>query len=566
VAVPARLQRLRPVWLLAAGLGLGAALILFETRGHSLLFDEWSFYADYRGHGPSVLLNPFGGNLELIPILLYKAVFATAGPSAVVLRVILVALDVICASLLFVLLRSRVGDWLALGPALLMMVFGAAADVVAATLGIAILLSCAFGLGALVALERGTRRGDAVACCLLIGAVASNSAGLPFLAGAAVDVFFIRPRERRRRSWLVAVPLALYVIWRLWALHLHPLGPLAAHPTDITLSNIGSLPSSMATSFAAAAAAVTGLFRSPGLQGAGFNATLGPPLAVAMAVLAVLRVRLGPPIDRRIAVFVAMPLVYWALIALVVADRTPTTSRYQYAGAIFLFLACAELARGLRITPRATAVVIGAFALAALPNIVNLHDGARFLRYNSELDRAQLAAIEIARDRVPFDLLVEPVGGSLLPGSSTAFSGGRVPTTDAVITAGRYLHAAADLGSPAYDAGELSRAPEAAREAADHELAAALGLALVATAAAPCATPAAGEMEVPRGGLEVRAGPGAAVAIQLKRFGEAYSVDLGTVPAASARLLVVPSDRSPVPWRVQLGGNEAAKACPVGSR
>jgi hypothetical protein len=566
LAVPARLRRLRPVWLLAAALTIGAALVLFETRGHSLLFDEWSFFADYRGHGASVLLNPFGGNLELLPLLIYKAVFAVVGPSAVALRLILVALDVTCAVLLFVLLRTRVGDWIALAGAVLVMVLGAAADVVAASLGIAILLSCACGLGALVALETGTRRGDRLACLLLAAAVASNSAGLPFLAGAAVEVLFVRPGERRQRLWVFALPLALYLLWRLWALHLEPLGPLAAHPTEITLANIGSLPSSIATSAAAAATTVTGLFRSPGAQDAGFSTKLGPPLAVALVVLAWLRVRFGPPVGRRIAVFLAMPIVYWALIALVVSDRVPTTSRYQYAGAIFLLLACAELARGIRISPPATAAVVAGLALAAMPNLVNLHDTASFLRYNGELNRAQLAAIEIARDTVPYDLLVEPIGGRLLPGSATAFTGGREPTTDAVIASGRYLRAADDFGSAAYGSGELSAAPPDARAAADRELVAALGLTVAPAPAALCKAPAEEELVLPAGGVELRAGPLAPLTVALRRFGDGYAIDLGAVPPGETRLLAIPQDRSPVPWRAQLGGAAGAVVCPVSAR
>ena len=57
----------QPSRLLVAAMSLGAVFLLWETRGQALLYDEWSFFADYRGHSLSILLNPFGDNIELIP-------------------------------------------------------------------------------------------------------------------------------------------------------------------------------------------------------------------------------------------------------------------------------------------------------------------------------------------------------------------------------------------------------------------------------------------------------------------------------------------------------------------
>ncbi len=565
-----------PTRLLGVAMAACAAFLLWETRGHLLLYDEWSFFADYRGHGPEVLLNPFGDNLELLPILAYKAVFELFGPEPLALRLLLVGLDLTTAALIFVLVRDRVGPWIALAVAVLVMLLGAAADVVAATLGLAIMSAVTCGLGALVALERRSVWGDRAACALLTAALASNSVGLPFLAGAAVDVLFVRREQWRRRLWIVAVPAVLYAAWRLWSFQLDPLGPLAAHPTEITLSNIGTLPGSIAESLAAAAVTITGLFRDPGDPGPNFSTALGPAAVLGLAALAAMRVRFGPPLDRRILVLVAMPLVYWVLIGLVVSDRLPSLPRYQVAGGIFLLLLLAELGRGVRFSPRATAVVVAALAVAALPNVINLHDSSKFLRYNGQLNRAELFAIELAAESSsppPEGLLIEPIGGVYDPASPSLLGPAGVPdvTTDAVISAGRYLRAAEDFGSAAYSEEELLESPAGAREAADRELGAAytpMFAPIAQAGAASCRRlPAGDETEIellPGGGIALRSGQGDQVSGALRRFGDAFAIELGPAPAGTASELAMPADASSVPWALRLEHAQPVTVCDLG--
>jgi hypothetical protein len=57
--------------------------------------------------------------------------------------------------------------------------------------------SLAFGLGALLMLERGDRRGDLSACVLLSIGMTFSSLELPFIAAALVDVL-LRPERLRR--------------------------------------------------------------------------------------------------------------------------------------------------------------------------------------------------------------------------------------------------------------------------------------------------------------------------------------------------------------------------------
>ena len=71
----------------------------------------------------------------------------------------------------------------------------------------------ACGIGALLALERGDRRGDLICCALLVLALTFQTLGLVFVAAAAVAIAW--DRELRSRAWVVLLPAALYVLWYL---------------------------------------------------------------------------------------------------------------------------------------------------------------------------------------------------------------------------------------------------------------------------------------------------------------------------------------------------------------
>jgi hypothetical protein len=136
------------------------------------------------------LFAPNNGSLVAVPLLVYRAVFVWFGPDITVLRVILVLLELLCAALFFVLVRPRVGDWIALGATTLLLFLGSGWLLVT-TVGITLYLAVAFGLAALIALERGGRGADVLACVLLVLALASYSAhyaqhsSLPFVADEA---------------------------------------------------------------------------------------------------------------------------------------------------------------------------------------------------------------------------------------------------------------------------------------------------------------------------------------------------------------------------------------------
>src|SRR5262249_17352508 len=134
------------------------------------------------------------------------------------------------------------------------------------------LISLSCGIGMLLALDRGDRPGDVLACVLLLISVCSTGIGLPFLVGAGFELLW--RRERRRRIWVVAIPLLVYVIW---ALAYQP-DPLAGH-------SFVAAPGFSAAAAAGALAALTGLAGDTVRTGGSSALTWGTPLAVAGAVL-----------------------------------------------------------------------------------------------------------------------------------------------------------------------------------------------------------------------------------------------------------------------------------------
>ena len=115
---------------------------------------------------------------------------------------------------LFIHLRRRVGDELALLGTTLVLFLGASWIDLLWSFQVAFSGSIAAGLGALLALERDEQRSDAVACGLLVIAVAFSELGVSFALAALVSVA-LGPRPRRNRLYVALVPLALYAIWFL---------------------------------------------------------------------------------------------------------------------------------------------------------------------------------------------------------------------------------------------------------------------------------------------------------------------------------------------------------------
>ena len=153
-------------------------------------------------------------HLILSLVLAYKAIQATLGMDSI-LPYAAAAIVSFLASvlLLFVYLSRRVGEWAALAAVLPVLVMGTAYQDLLTTFQICYFGSMALGLGALLAIESADRRGDLIACALLVASLAFSEIALAFAAGVLVAI--VLQHGPLRRAWTVAVPFVVYAVWYL---------------------------------------------------------------------------------------------------------------------------------------------------------------------------------------------------------------------------------------------------------------------------------------------------------------------------------------------------------------
>ena len=319
--------------------------------------------------------------------------------------------------------------------------------------------SVACGLAALMCLERQSRSWDIAATALLVAGLLFSDAGIPFVAGAAVEVA-LSPR-RAQRGFVPVIPTVLWGLWYLGWGH-------TAH-TFVSFDNVAHLPSYVLDGLSSSLSVYLGL---SGPIGATDSPALawGRPLLVLAVGLAIWRIlRIWRPPDRLWTVL-AILLGYWSLTALNASPfGLPTVGRYQYLGCLGLALLAAELGRGARIGRWATIGILAVAASAGLSNYTGLRDAANGLAVIAQKTRGGLGALELARDRVDPDLQLT------LQNSNVDYLG--------LVDARSYLSAVDAYGSPAYSPSELADAPEVSRVAADRVSGAALGIHLAAAGA-----------------------------------------------------------------------------------
>jgi hypothetical protein len=535
------------LWALGATMALSAAVLLYAGRRLGFFYDEWSFVIGRYQSGVSTFLDPHNEHLSLIPVAVYKVLFATVGLHPYwVYRAVLVAVHLSIAGLLFALARRRIGDAPAVVVTVLVLFLGKAWEDLLWPFQIGYLASIAGGLGSLLALERGDRSGDVVAGALLGVALASSSLGIPLAAGIAAEIAWTR---RWRRLGVVVVPLALYGLWYL-----------GYGVSDLKADNI--IP---AADFALdAAAGAMGALAGQGLE-------WGRPLLVgALALLGLHLASRRVVTARLVGVLVAAASFWWLTGVARNGVAAPDAPRYLYPGAVLIVLAGCELARGAVPAPRQLGVMAAIAALAVALGASDLRAGARMLRSTSDIVRAELGAVDLLGSG-----RIDPayqIDAKLAP----------------QLTARSYLAAEAAIGGTAgYTPAQLPSAGGDARGQADRVLIDAGAARLAPTTTAPVTAPPVVEAGRPvtrrsaclvfrasgtavdlglrRGtGVRIRAGA-APVQVQVRRFLEAFQASpIGAVPAHAQRVLVPSVDRSGAPWHVRLLTTAAVTVCGIG--
>ena len=552
---------------LAVAMAAAALFVLVTGDGFTFYVDEWSFMVERRGHDLDVFLDHQNGHLQAVPVLAYKALFEVFGvESYLPYQVMLVALELTVAGLFFALVRRRVDDSVAVAFAVAVLFFGPGWEPILSAAGSIQLISLAAGLGMLLALEAGSRRGDVVAAVLLTISLASFGYGPAFAAAAAVDIL-LRPGGARR-LWIVLAPVALYGLWMLgWA-----------DEGQAQWDNVPGVVRSVADSASAVAVSLTGLYIPPGEARLAnpVDTTFGPPLAFALAAVVVYGLRGPARRSPRLWALVVLTLAFWVAIALVEDEgRPPDASRYLYPGGVFVLLLIAELLNGVRLGHRGRAVLAVWLAIVVAAGVANFRWARDVFDEHAEFNRAELAALELAGDAATPEYEPEASAHPLVRGHY-------LPD----VVAHRYFAAVDDYGSPAYSVSELQRAPPESRQAADLVLMESTGLGTApAPGRRPGETPPTREpggsvasrterdclrlaprseqpskavLTLPPGGLLVRGDQDEAIDLRLRRFGDTFALELGAIAGRSPVAVTPSADAATkVPWRAQLDGIRA---------
>ncbi len=524
-------------WLLGAAMLVATVAILHAGRGTLAWYDEWSFIIDRRGHSLDTLLRDHNGHLVVAPLLLYKVLLQIAGLTDYwVFRAALAGLHLAVALGVFVLARRRVGEVAALVATVLVLFCFAGADDLIWAFQISFVMAVAFGVWALVALERNSVRGDLLACLCLIGALATSGVGAPFVLGALVIVAC--DDRRLRRAWVVVVPLLLFAIWHL---KYHPANQLSFHELPTVPRFVSELASN----------AVGGL--------AGLGIDYGRPLALALAGAVILRFAVPRRVTPWLLAMVVVALGLWGLIALDRSwiDMSALVPRYIYPGAVLVVLIVVELLRGRRLAPRSAAIALAVVCVAGLANYGVLRGMGGGLRSNAEVLQARLGALSLVAD-------------SVAPGFQPA------PREDPQITARGALEAQIDFGRIALTRDQLVVASVAQRAAADavllsvpqvtvEPIAGVSGGApnLLAVSGARALLVAGCQRIIPTdpgstvdialpAGSSIELLSSASVPLYLRRFGDSYGETPNlVVGAGQATLLSAKRDEGGVAWTVE---------------
>jgi hypothetical protein len=515
-------------WVAFAALAASAAtLLMWLTRDLTFFKDEWALLAlRYDGGLPS-LLREHNGHVFVAPTFVFKALWHTVGlEHHWPYQAALVTAHVGAVACVFALARRRVGDAVALAACAPLLVLGAAWQDLLWPASLNFELVILAFLLALLALERGDRAGEVVACAALLAAALSSSACVPLLLAAGLELWL---RGRVGALWVPAVGLVAYAAWYAGY----------GDGGDVTLAHVLDTPPWAFTIGAATAGGLLG--QRPD---AGAVLFVG---AVALLVVAVARRGATP----RLVALAAALAGFWALSGAARATLEPSdVVRFVGPSAVLLVLLAAEAAAPLRLrTPRVAALA----ALVAIPAVIGsvslLVGGRDALQGWSDTIRGGLGGLELQIDRAPEELYAAPE--TMLP-----------------IHAADYVRVTRLAGSsPAPSPGEILRLGPEGRVAADDVV---RRLALQLAGADPsrlrgtgrCARHEGGATDLAlSGGLTVVPG-GAPVEVRLRRFAADFSAPpLAPVQPGTALTLRMAPDAAPLPWRVQLSAAQPFEAC-----
>ncbi len=565
-----RAQDERRVGLVALLLAMAgsAALILWLERGTTYMSDEWG-WINYAGGGSLAdMFKPLNQHLSVLVLLLTRLGLDVWGTADAFLpfKLMEVAGVLALGALVYAFARPRVGPLVALAPAMIPMYLGTATVILLQPLiGLQVLYSIAFGVGAMVALDRKSLAGDVAACVLVVLSLASFSIGIAFLAGVAVSVL-LSP-DRLRRAYVFLIPALLYGAWRIWAnKYGSGGGPELANVPAVPFYYTDSIATNVTSLFGLSPLIGPGPGTSLFLEGFRFEAAAISFVYTAFEVSFVVFVarRLQPyrPISPTFWGALTVLLVLWTIQGLVlVAGRTPGEARYIYPGVIALSLVVVEALRNVRFRPLAVATILALTAVGIVGNLPRFSYGRDLIVYLAPRTLAYTGLM---------DMVGKHADPEYVPSTDTPFA---APAGALSIPVFAYQEISARTGPLGDPPAKILELDEGIRNDSDEVLVRMLQLRLAAapggvrgrcTAVARAA--ARGGVRLPAGGAVLRAE--SATPLLLRRFGPDSEVEVGRLEAGRPARLRIPADAETnrIPWIAETPKPAGLSICPLPAR
>jgi len=353
-----------PVLTMGIELALAAAFLIYQSTRLWFSADDWDFLIDrdLSHHTLRMLFAPHGGHWSTLPILSYRALFHIVGlRSYLPYALVDIALHIaVCILLWFLLRRTGLGAWITTGVVGVMAFLGAGAENLLWDFQVGFVGAVAFGLLALLIVDRDTPRfggRDAWAWAAAIASLMCSAVGLAMLV--TLGLFVWLRRGLRTALAITAVPLAAYLVWYVAIGHEH--GSMVHHAGQYL-----QIPTYMWTGLTAVWEQVSGLPNS----GAVILAMLVVPLLLShtgdrLATLAIAGiggavalflvigfVRVGLGLDqakssRYIYVAAALTIPAFAWLVQWIAQRTQ--GRAHVAAAAFALLVALFVVNGIQL-------------------------------------------------------------------------------------------------------------------------------------------------------------------------------------------------------------------------
>ena len=337
------------------------ALLLYLGRSLTFFHDEWRAIT-FQGTALDYL-RPVNEHWSTIPLALYRGTFAAVGlKSYLPYLAQVIVLHLAACGGAYVLMRRRVGRPAATTLALPLLLLGTGAENLYWAFQTGFVGSVAFGLWALVAVEKPGRRPAFVSAVLLVASVMSSGIGLFFLV-ALVARTLVDPALCRRS--LVAAPAALiYLTWH------------AVYGRD-AVGDAGELGGPVSVARFVFRGVGHGVEAMVGLDRLPTGRVVGVVVVAVLAAVAVRRIMRGREQGLALGCLAGLVSMY-ALIGVVRAELDgdfTISGRYVYVAAFFLILCVADLARVVAFrlprTRSRTSAALGAGAVIAWIVAVN---------------------------------------------------------------------------------------------------------------------------------------------------------------------------------------------------